>query len=242
MKKPLIGISCSAVNNYSREILSEGSQNLKNTYIKAVLENGGIPVLLPNGLSEEDIPSLCEHIDGFLFSGGADVCSRYYGKEPNELLGPYSLLRDQTELDLLRYILSSTKKPVFGICRGEQVLNVAFGGTLYIDLPAAGKNVHSLYGEKRSDFGHRITVMENTCLASILQDERRVNSFHHQAVERLGEGLIASAYSEDDHVIEAVEVPGERFILGVQWHPEDLVETEGHRRLFRSFIEACMNA
>ena len=239
MNKPLIGISCSISNNNSREIIPEGSQQLKNAYIKAVLENGGIPVLLPNGLSAEDVLSLCGHLDGFLFTGGADVYSRYYGKEPNELLGPYSLLRDETELNLLKYILFSTERPVFGICRGEQILNVALGGTLYIDLPAAGKDLHSFYGQRRSGFSHEIETVRDTRLEGILQGEKRVNSFHHQAVEKLGEGLIASAYSLNDRVIEAVEMPGERFVLGVQWHPEDLTSAEGHRRLFETFIDAC---
>ena len=148
-------------------------------------------------------------------------------------------LRDSGLADLIKE-LAAEGKPLLGICRGIQVLNVAMGGSLYIDLPDAGKLCHSLVMYSRDMCSHDIYVHEYTRLADIMGRGRgQVNSFHHQAIDQLGEKLVVSAVSVDDQVIEAVEIPGEQFVVGVQWHPEELTGREEAAALFASFVEAA---
>ena len=237
MSKPLIGISCDLLeqtmaNNRKRQV-----QKLNDSYVEAVKGSGGIPVIIPNGLNDEDIKELSEKLDGFIFSGGGDIDPEAYGKEPDNTLIEVWPERDQSELLLLRYVLNDSAKPVLCICRGLQILNVFLGGTLIIDLPNAGKNVHSFNELPRDAFSHEIVVEENSKLKTIIKDETQVNSFHHQAIDKLGEGLVISAYSKEDRVIEAVEIPGERYIMGVQWHPEELRAHASHKALFDELIK-----
>ena len=171
-----------------------------------------------------------------MFSGGVDVDPSFYGMKDDGTLGVTCPERDETELSLLRYLLNHSDKPIFGICRGLQIINVAMGGTLIMDLPAAGKNNHALTKRPRQEFSHRIVVEDGTRLKAIMEEESRVNSFHHQAIGKLGEGLKVSAYSLEDHVIEAVESIDERYLLAVQWHPEELTENRNHKRLFEQLI------
>ena len=237
MSKPLIGISCDLLEQTTSNKRTRIVQKLNDSYVKAVKGSGGIPVVIPNGLSEEDIKELSVKLDGFVFSGGGDVDPKTYGKDPDDTLIEVWPERDESELLLLKYVLNETDKPVLGICRGLQVLNIGLGGTLIIDLPNAGKNNHSFTELPRDVFSHEITVEENSKLKTIIKDETQVNSFHHQAIDRLGNGLAVTAYSKEDHVIEAVEIPGERFIMGVQWHPEELTAHASHKALFDELIK-----
>lgn len=236
MKKPLIGISCGISDYTISKINARKRQELNDTYVRAVEESGGVPVIIPNGLSEETIEELAERLDAFVFSGGGDVDPSLYGKEKDETVGGISEKRDDTEYKLLNCVLKKTEKPVFGICRGVQMLNVAMGGTLIVDVEKAGKMRHSLTEDPREDFSHEITVKEGTRLERILNGERRVNSFHHQALDRIADGLTVTAHSALDQVVEAVEAPGERYILGVQWHPEELIAHEAHKALFEELV------
>ncbi len=236
MKKPLIGISCNAENRIISGINPRFYHTLSDKYVNGIKKAGGIPVIIPNGLNEESLKELAGSLDGFLFSGGSDVEPERYGKKKDETLGSTAPIRDETELVLLRYVMEETQKPVFGICRGLQVMNVALGGTLIIDLESAGKMRHSLTERPREEFSHEIIVEDGSRLKGILKEENRVNSFHHQAIDELGKGFVVTAYSKEDHVIEAVEIPGERFILAVQWHPEELTDHEAHQRLFDEFV------
>lgn len=234
--RPLIGITCNLSERTVAEINTRIYQDLGKTYTDAINNAGGVPVIIPNDLKEEDISVIAQKMDGFLFSGGVDVDPKRYGTENDGTVKYITPERDETELLLLDYLLKHSDKPILGICRGIQVINVAMGGTLYMDLPTAGKDVHSLIEQTRKSFTHEIEIVENTRLSRILQGENRVNSFHHQAVDRLGEGLIVSAYSVNDHVIEAFESENERWLVAVQWHPEELTFNEGHRRLFEELI------
>ena len=239
MKKPLIGISCNTEEENTVHSGIRVKHYLYNSYIKAIEESGGIPLIIPNGLNEEDLKQLSETLDGFLFSGGSDVNPLYYMEEDDGLSLEIDKRRDETELKLLDLVLNHTDKPVFGICRGMQVINVAMGGTLISDLEHYGKNRHSFIESSRSAFTHEICVKEGSRLKSILQDETRVNSFHHQAVDRLAESLVPTAYSKDDQVLEAAETTGDRYILLVQWHPEELIANKAHKRLFEEFVRQC---
>ena len=241
--RPLIGISCGmgqAIYSMSQENPPQLQHRLGDSYVKAVAQAGGIPVILPNNLDLSCVEEIAEQLDGFLLSGGGDLDPALFGERATGNLGTVTPRRDNFEIALTRYVLEKTDKPVLGICRGIQVLNVAMGGSLHIDLPSDGKLCHSLGMYPRNAYSHGVTVTDGTRLAAIMgQGTGHVNSFHHQAIKGLAPGLQISAVSVPDDVIEAVELPGSRFVLGVQWHPEELVEYPEAENLFDSFVKAA---
>ncbi len=240
--RPLIGISCSmgqAIYSLNQDNPPQLQHRMNDSYIKAIAAAGGIPVILPNVEDLSSVVEIAEKLDGFVLSGGDDVDPALFGQRATERLGHVIPRRDNFEIALAQYIIEKTEKPLLGICRGIQVLNVALKGTLHIDLPADGKLCHSLSMYPRDVCSHEITVTPNTRLAQIMGNARRVNSFHHQAIRQLGEGLTISALSVPDDVIEAVELPGKQFVMGVQWHPEELTAREEAKELFRQFVSAA---
>ena len=241
--RPLIGISCSmgqAIYSMHQDNPPQLQHRMNDTYVNAVLRAGGIPVILPNIEDVSCVEEIASRLDGFLLSGGDDVDPAIFGKRATGKLGHVIPRRDNFEIALTQYVINHTNKPLLGICRGIQVLNVAMGGSLHIDLPDAGKLCHSLSMYPRNVCSHDVTVMADTRLAEIMgSGEGRVNSFHHQAIDKLADNLIVSAVSTDDNVIEAVELFGDRFILGVQWHPEELTERQEARNLFSAFLDAA---
>jgi len=197
-----------------------GFHVLREDYVKSVEQAGGIAVLLPPG-APGDARALLDRLDGLVLSGGADVDPALYGQAPRPELGRVVRERDDFELALCREAVRRDV-PILAICRGQQVLNVATGGTLLQDIPSVvlGALDHDPPAE-RWEAVHDVRVLQGTRLREILgRDLVRVNSFHHQAIERLGKGLVACARSVEDDVVEGVELPGRRFVLGVQWHPE----------------------
>lgn len=244
MRKPLIGISGGmgqSIDSMTMEQIPRQQHRLNDSYVQAVIQAGGIPVILPVCEDPALMRAMVDRVDGVLLSGGDDLDSNLYGKRPTGKLGTVCPRRDTAELALADYVLHHTSKPLLGICRGVQVLNVALGGTLHIDLPSLGTESHSLTMYPRNVETHDIRVDENSSLARILGSGgvHRVNSFHHQAVDEPGSGLAVTAYSVPDNVTEAVELPGDRFVIGVQWHPEELRHMEDAAALFRAFIEAA---
>ena len=240
--RPLIGISCSmgqAIYSLNQDNIPQLQHRLGDSYVKAITQAGGVPVLLPNNLDISTVEEIAAGLDGFLLSGGGDVDPVLFGERPTEKLGTVTPRRDDFELALARYVIANTDKPVLGICRGIQLMNVAMGGTLHIDLPSDGKLCHSLSMYPRNVRTHEISILGGTRLEQAMGVKGRVNSFHHQAIKDLADGLMVTAVSESDNVIEAVEVPGDRYIVGVQWHPEELTEFEEARKLFTSFIQAA---
>ena len=228
-----------AIYSMHQDNVPQMQHRLGDSYVKAVTQAGGVPVLLPNNLDISTVEEIAEGLDGILFSGGGDVDPIIFGERATDKLGAVTPRRDDFELALAKYVIEKTEKPVLGICRGIQVLNVAMGGTLHIDLPSDGKLCHSLTMYPRNVRSHEISVQPGTRLEQVMGLQGKVNSFHHQAIKDIAEGLQVTAVSADDSVIEAVEVPGDRYILGVQWHPEELVEFPEARELFRSFIDAA---
>jgi putative glutamine amidotransferase len=217
---------------------------MNDRYFFALTRVGAIPWMIP--LLDHDVDTLrgiYEHLDGLFIAGGVDVHPESYGEELTPLCGRTDLARDRVELQLMQWSLED-EKPMLGVCRGMQIMNVARGGTLYQDCndQHPGSIKHDYFptaGYAREYLAHEVRVEPGTHLYDCVGAETtQVNSMHHQGVKTLGEGLTPSAFSPDG-LIEALEAPG-RFEVGVQWHPEMLIEQdEGMHRLFDSFIEAA---
>ena len=209
-------------------------------YINGILEAGGIPVILPFTDDPLYLEEVVELYDGFLIPGGHDVSPATYGHRPCEHTDEPCKDRDIMENTLVPLIVAADK-PLLGICRGHQVINVALGGTLIQDVATSYPT--NTNHEQQPPFDqpvHTVTVKPGTKLAHLLGETTiTVNSIHHQAIDRVAEDLVVSA-SSDDGMIEAVEIPNKRFVVGVQWHPEHLwQQSEVHHRLFKGLVQAC---
>lgn len=213
---------------------------LRPGYMDATAFAGGLPVMLHPTEDDATLHQLLETCDGFIFSGGQDIEPALYGEEKLEQCEECMPERDSFELKFLRMVLESNK-PVLGICRGIQVFNVLFGGDIYQDIPLQVKEpvCHraAVMGEAAM---HRVSVCAGTPLAAISDgDNITVNSFHHQAVKNLGDGLELMAAAEDG-VIEGAYVPGKRFAMAVQWHPEMMFREDVNAlALFKALVEAA---
>ena len=230
--RPAIGITL----DFSRQDREQFA--LRDDYVRAVEEAQGLPLVLAPG-RPEDAPELLDRLDGLVLSGGGDVDPSLYGEDPHPNLGRVTPERDAFELALCREALRR-RLPVLAICRGQQVLNVATGGTLVQDIPSelAGSVDHDPESERWAT-AHPVKILPGTRLREILGTETvAVNSFHHQAVKELGQGLVVSARSEDG-VIEGIELPAQPFAVGVQWHPEAFWD---HGRAFQPLFEALVRA
>jgi putative glutamine amidotransferase len=214
VKRPAVGITIGPDDR------GTGLYALRQDYLRSVENGGGLPVVLAPG-RPEDAPDLLDRVRGLLLSGGSDVDPSLYGAHPHAKLGRVVRERDDFELALCRGALERDL-PILAICRGHQVLNVATGGTLVQDIPSELKEpLDHDPALQRWERTHEVDILQSTRLRAILGRERMaVNSSHHQAVESLGQGLTVSAVSREDEVIEGIEMPGRRFVVGVQWHPE----------------------
>ncbi|GIM46283.1 gamma-glutamyl-gamma-aminobutyrate hydrolase [Collibacillus ludicampi] len=212
-------------------------------YTSALAKAGVLPLVIPYLYEEDEIHALAENLDGLVLTGGEDVDPTRFGEEPLPGLGEVSPERDDLEYRLVRAFMERDK-PILGICRGMQVLNAALGGTLWQDLSRQKKRVlQHRQNAPRWHLSHHVFVYEGTRLASILgSSEIKVNSFHHQAVKDVAPGFIVSAVSADG-VIEAFESREHRFILGVQWHPENLWRKHPlFYSLFSAFVDAVQQS
>lgn len=235
MRKPLIALT-PAHDTDNNDI------KMRPTYLRALKAAGAIPVVLPLEASEEELKQLASEFDGFLFTGGPDVHPFLFGEETQAHCGNVSVERDQMELALLPLVME-LKKPVLGICRGIQVLNIALGGNIWQDIPSQIKNDFPIAHSQPFYYNipsHSVVLSQGTLLARISGKRNiKVNSMHHQAVKDLAPGLVASAYSPD-RLIEALEMPGYPFFVGVQWHPEYLWEKNDEAfELFKTFVDSC---
>ncbi len=217
---------------------------MRPAYLKAIIAAGGIPVILPLGLSNEDLAQLVPGFDGFLFCGGPDIHPAYYGENTHIHCGNVSAKRDRLELALLPLAMAA-RKPVFGICRGIQLLNVALGGDLYQDIPSQFLTDFPIAHTQPFDYeinSHTVSIRPDTMLSDICNGAQTisVNSMHHQAVRRLAPGLVAAAHAPGG-LIEAIEKPDyPTFFLGVQWHPEYLwPQSPEAAGLFQRFVAAA---
>ena len=233
--KPLIGITASML----RELPNRDWIWNTNDYFRAVQRAGGIPVLLPFCETTAEAAEILDRMDGLLLSGGGDVDPLLYGEQPHPQMGEISPERDVTELAYTQVALERDM-PVLGICRGHQVLAVAAGGTLVQDIPAQvpGAIKHRQQAPRWYP-SHAVEAKPGTRLAELLGTEFKVNTYHHQSVKALPPEWVVSAVAADG-VIEALEHPGYRFLLSVQWHPENFLgRAYNFDRLFTAFVEAC---
>lgn len=209
------------------------------SYLHAVQQAGGVPLVLPPQLSPEARDRLLATVDGLLLTGGGDVDPARYGAENVASLG-VSEERDTLEVAAVLAALDRDV-PILALCRGMQVLNVALGGTLHQHIPDAlphSRIAHAV-PQPRDEPAHEVEVEPGSRLALLIGDGAiGVNSRHHQAVDRLGEGLVVTARAPDG-VVEGLELPGRRFVLAVQWHPEDMTARfDSARALFEGLAKA----
>jgi putative glutamine amidotransferase len=231
--KPVIGITC----DFDWET---GSSQLRPGYFEGVYRSGGLPFLIP-ALEPSGAADIVSRLGGLLLTGGQDVDPRFFGEEPHTAIGRVNPCRDEWEIALCREA-AERQIPVFGICRGAQLMNIAMGGDIYQDLKSQANNANLICHDQPAPkwYGfHEVQIEDGTLLKSILgMGQVRANSFHHQAVRRPGTSLRTTAHTSDG-IIEAVESECHPFFLGVQWHPERMLEDKIMFRLFEAFVKAA---
>lgn len=235
--KPVIGIT----SNFKKN----GRLNctLNQDYVCAVNNAGGIAIILPIVTDEHLLDDYIQTVDGLIFSGGEDISPLLYAENAIKEIGTVCLDRDKCEMGLFNRAFAR-KLPVLGICRGMQLINVALGGTLYQDIKTQIDNSleHRSKEEDVNKPYHNVQVTEDGKLYKMIeQKEFGVNSFHHQSLKDIGKGLKVTAFSPD-RVIEGIESTNTDFLIGLQWHPEKLInDYPMFENIFRDFIMACIN-
>lgn len=247
MKRPIIGILVNYSEDdsigVSRSIGAKGQewQVIADDYIASVEKSGGCPIIIPIVSDIESIMPIVNKLDGVIFTGGSDIVPAHYGQNPYIGLGRVCPKRDTHELRLLKFVFNEMQIPILGICRGIQLINAAFGGSLYQDLASQRKDTikHSNLNFSRELGSHGVTIEKESRLFSIFNKEiLDVNSFHHQAVMEVAEGFVVTMKAPDG-VIEAIEMIGDRFVVALQWHPEMMTQNDEYLKLFEAFINEC---
>jgi len=245
MPRPLIGVTTQTLQ--AIDGIPEGlphSVVMNQRYYHAVASAGGAPVLVPLLDDLESLRAIYERTDGILIPGGVDVDPAAFGERPHERLGRTDPARDRVEIQLVKWAVEDDK-PLLGLCRGLQVINVALGGTLYQDLATEYPNpikhdYFPTYGYSRDHLAHDVAVEAGSRMRHALVDAAvPVNSMHHQGIKALATGLSASAVAPDG-LIEAAESTSESYIVGVQWHPEVFELSDlSSGVLFTDFVQAA---
>jgi len=239
-KRPLIGVPTG--REKSNRFFGLPLYIMNQTYIRTLENLGALPMMIPLQMSEATLRGIFERLDGLFLPGGEDIDPSQYGVERHPQLGATDQERDRTELLMTRWALEAGM-PVLGVCRGFQVINVVCGGTLYQDLhsqrPDLEKHDYFPPNFERYRVTHQVAVEADSRLARALGAVHEVNSMHHQGIDQLGGGLRVVARA-DDGLPEALEMPLLPFVVGVQWHPEELAKTDQHSStLFYDFIAAA---
>ena len=234
--QPIIGITTyQGKNEYGLPFVM-----IFQAYIQAVMQSGGVPVLIPSMLAEAGWDALYERLDGILLAGGGDIALEHFKGDEHPRINGVDPLRDSVELSLFRAAYQDGK-PFLGICRGIQLINVGLGGTLYTHIPdqLPGAIDHTYPGNMRMVLAHEVKVEQGTRLAEIIGEPTlQVNSLHHQGLKDVATELRINAYAPDG-LVEAVELPEHPFGLAVQWHPEWLTDQRPTQALFKAFVEAA---
>ncbi len=232
--KPIIGINLDVTGG------SPPQAAIQSTYFEAVQKAGGIPVLLPP-MPDSDLDDLFRSLQGLMLIGGLDYCPTKYGEQASSLVELCDPRREDFDFRLIDRTISRTDMPILGICAGAQLLNIALGGSLIQDINSELPDtqvVHTINaGWQANPHKHPINLKLSSQLGKIYKSDRlNVPTSHHQSVKKLGQGLIAVAHA-DDGIIEAIELEGRPFTIGVQWHPER--DFEGNADLFKHFVQAA---
>lgn len=240
MKKPVIALTSGFMADEDVRFGGSLRNYVNNDYIQSVVKCGGNPLILPVSESKEDILTLLESCDGVILTGGNDIDPLLYDELPIHETG---LFMREVDDFYLRVIECADKlhKPIFGICKGHQALNVAYGGTLYQDLKVQKEaSIAHFQNAYRYQPTHHAFIEKNNLLYDCFQDQLLVNSFHHQAIKKVAEGFKVIAKA-DDGVIEAIERNEDTYMLGVQWHPEMMISRDNKDmlKLMTTFINKC---
>lgn len=236
MSHPIIGIT----TNQDENADNHPTVILMQSYIRAIMQAGGAPVLIPSMLAEGGWDALYSRLDGILFSGGGDIGLEHSPGDPHPRIDRVDPLRDSVEFSMVR-AAASDGKPFLGICRGCQVVNVALGGTLYTHIQDQLLHSldHSYPGSMRTFLVHDVKIETNTRLSAVVGERvLKVNSLHHQGVKDVAPSLRISARAPDG-LVEGIELPDHPFGMAVQWHPEWLTDQLPTRKLFKSFVDAA---
>ncbi|WP_100012538.1 gamma-glutamyl-gamma-aminobutyrate hydrolase family protein [Lentibacillus sediminis] len=233
--KPLIGVTASMETDQSQYFVT-------NRNIKAILQAGGMPVILPYLLKEEDVGQIARQLDGLYATGGYDIDPTLFGEEPHPNLGTIIPARDHSEIFLMKRLLEDGK-PILGVCRGAQTLNIAAGGDMYQDIYAQIDSDLLQHTQKApvEHGSHYVDVLPGSLLHKLTGTETlKVNSLHHQANRDVSESFQISGKANDG-VVEAVESKTHLFALGLQWHPEAMVLAgdEASEAIYQGFVRAC---
>lgn len=240
--RPVIGVATQTLDAVGNE--RPAAWVMGQAYVRSLVTAGAVPWLVP--LLEGDeatLRALYARLDGLFLAGGVDIDPARYGEQRRPCCDRGDSARDWAELALVRWAVAESK-PVFGVCRGVQAINVACGGSLYQDVgeehPGALKHdwFPAVTGRPRDFLAHPVRIEPSSRLAAILgATELPVNSMHHQGIRQLAPGLVATAFAPDG-IVEGIERPG-GYLIGVQWHPEEMPDAPVMRRLFEDFIEAA---
>jgi len=244
MTKPIIGVAPGTLAVDSQMFPGRQRDYVNRVYLRSITDNGGIPLMLPVTTTLATIDRYVGLIDGLLLCGGQDVDPLKYGEEPLEKLGGIDPQRDTYELALIKAV-HAAHKPIFGICRGLQILNVCYGGTIYQDLsymPTGQGTIKHLQAQLPAYGMHHVQVTTSSTLADFLGETvLTVNSFHHQTLHKIAAGFKAVATAPDG-VVEAIEATTGGLQLAVQWHPEEMQAVNPvMARLFAKFIAVSHN-
>ncbi len=230
--KPIIGINC----DYEEEGKRPYSFTYRD-YSDAIIAAQGIPLLLPIVKEKNTVRLLLEKMDGLLLTGGNDVPPQRYGEEQHKKTICVHPDKDISDNILVR-VAMQMKKPILAICYGAQLVNVVLGGSLVQDIPSVGISTIIHKDSQNVHYSHPVAIERDSLLYQIVETERiETNSVHHQAINKLGKGLRATAHTQDG-ITEAFELKDHPFLVGVQWHPERMTEHPCHAALFRSLVTA----
>ena len=238
--RPVIGIPCQADFRAGSNRPIYGNNR---TYVHAVESAGGLPILIPMLTDLRNLEDLLPRLDGILFSGGIDMQPSLYGESKHEETDEFDPQLDEFEIAVANWALQEDI-PILGVCRGMQLLNVVLGGNLYQDIASQRADAleHRRRDLPRTALTHAVMVEAGSMMERVLGTrELWINSLHHQAVKEPGRGVHISGRAEDG-IAELLEVPGHRFLLGVQGHPEEIYgQVDAFSQLFAAFVHACAN-
>lgn len=227
----------------SGSVLEEGSMVkafVNRNYVDSVARAGGVPFIMPICEDENIIKKMIENVDGIIMTGGVDIHPFRFNQEPNPKIGVISKERDDFDFLIMKHAFENNK-PIFGICRGIQLINVYFGGTLIQDI-LSQKNTNILHSQTAPVYTatHKIKIKKDSAICGIFGKEAEVNSFHHQAIDKLAKDFKITS-SAKDGIIESIEYKKkDGFILGVQWHPECMTAKDSKMQsLFSMFADVC---